>query len=66
MQAAGLSARAAYQRLRRKAETLVEEMEEVTSPHGVVIADLDDEDSMVVAVERVIEVGTGRRAKTGT
>ena len=63
LQAAGLSARAAHQRLRRKAEALVEEMEEVTSPHGIVVADLDDEDSMVIAVASVIESG---RAKTGT
>ena len=64
LQAAGLSAQAAHQRLRRKAETLVEEMEEVTSPHGIVVAELHEEDSMVIAVERVIE--SGRRAKTGT
>jgi len=63
VQAAGLSAQAAHQRLRRKAESLIEEMEEVTAPHGIPVAGLSADDSMVVAVSRVIET---RRAKTGS
>ncbi len=55
MQVAGLNARSAHVRIQRKAEALLEEMEEVTSPHGIVVAELDEEDSMVIAVERVIE-----------
>lgn len=63
VQSAGLNAIASLQRLRRKAESLSEEMEEVTSPIGIKVADLDDDDSMVIAVERVIDM---RRAKTGS
>lgn len=64
MQSAGLNATASLQRLRRKAEALSEEMEELTSPHGLRVVGLDNDDSMVVAVADVLE--SGRRAKTGT
>lgn len=54
VQSAGLNAIAAHARVRRKAEALTEELEEVTSPHGIPTTDLGEEDSMVIAVERVI------------
>lgn len=58
LQAAGLNAQAAHVRVRRKAEALLEEMEEITSPHNLPrVTDLDDDDSMVIAVERVISTG---------
>lgn len=60
VQAAGLGAKTAYQRLRRKAESLLEEMDEVTAPINIRVSDLDEEDSMVISVERVIHP----RAKT--
>jgi hypothetical protein len=44
----------AHARVRRLAERLVDELDHVTSPHGVPVTDLDPEDSMVVAVEHVI------------
>lgn len=39
------------QRLRRKAEALMEEMDDVTPAHGIVTTNLSDEDSMVIAVD---------------
>lgn len=46
--------RATQERLRAKIDAVSEELEEVTSPHGVPTTDLSDEDSMVIAVDRVI------------
>lgn len=54
LQAAGKRAVNAHASVRRLATRLTKEFETVTPSHGIVIADLDPEDSMVVAVERVI------------
>ncbi len=43
-----------HARVQRFAEHLGEELDQVTSPHGIPTTDLDPEDSMVIAVERVI------------
>jgi len=53
--AAGTRALDAHARVRRFAERLGEELDHVTSPHGIPTTDLDPEDSMVIAVEKVIE-----------
>lgn len=45
----GLDAGAA---IRRAAARVLDEMEEVTSPHGLAITDLDLEDSAVIVVDR--------------
>ena len=60
MQSAGIRALESHVRLRRVAEALSEELDDVTSPHGVPTRDLDNEDSMVIAIERVIASGSGR------
>lgn len=52
--AASKRALEAYARVQRFAEHLGEELEQVTSPHGIPTTQLDPEDSMVIAVERVI------------
>ena len=52
--AAGTQAVESHARVRRSAEHLCEELEHVTSTNGVPTTDLDPEDSMVVAVEKVI------------
>jgi hypothetical protein len=57
MHAAGIRALDAHKRMRTKALSLSEEMDEVTSPHGVPTMDLSDEDSMVIAIERVVANG---------
>lgn len=49
----------AHARLRRVATRLSEELEETTSPHGVPTTELSEEDSMVIAVERVIATAKG-------
>jgi hypothetical protein len=54
LQAAGKRAVAAHTSVKRLATRLKEEFETLTPSNGVVISDLDPEDSMVVAVERVI------------
>lgn len=54
VQAAGARALESYTRLRRVAARLSEELDEVTSPHGIPTTELSEEDSMVIAVERVI------------
>ncbi|MGH7176515.1 MAG: hypothetical protein ACREJC_03955 [Tepidisphaeraceae bacterium] len=59
IQAAGTRAIEAHVRLRRVATRLSEELEETTSPHGIQTANFDDEDSMVIAVERVIASAKG-------
>ena len=58
LQAAGTRAIESQARLRRVAESLGEELEEVTSPHGIPTTDLGEEDSMVVAIDRVIAATT--------
>lgn len=60
VQAAGARALESYTRLRRVASRLSEELDEVTSPHGIPTTDLDEEDSMVIAVERVIATAPAR------
>ena len=54
MQQAGVRAIESAQRLRRKAETLMEEIDEVTPAFGIVTAELSDEDSLVTSVANVI------------
>ena len=56
--AAGTRAFEAHARVRRFAERLCDELDQVTSPHGVPVTDLDPEDSMVIAVEKVIATST--------
>lgn len=43
-----------HKRVQRFAEHLSEELDDVTSPNGIPTTNLDPEDSMVIAVERVI------------
>jgi hypothetical protein len=52
--AASKRALEAHARVRRLAERLGEELEHITSPHGIPTMELDPEDSMVIAVEKVI------------
>ena len=65
VQAAGVRAIDAYTRLQRLAVRLSEELEEVTSPHGIPTTELDDEDSMVIAVERVLASAPARAGSKG-
>lgn len=51
---AGVRATDAYSRIRRFAERVSEEMDEVTAPHGVQVTNLDDEDSLVTTIEKTI------------
>ncbi len=66
LQAAGHNAQAAYQRLRAKIESLSEEMDDITSPHGIKTTEFDDEDSMVIAVQKVMDGKPRIAAGTGT
>lgn len=50
MQSAGVRAMDAHIRVARAAKRLTEEMEEVTANHGIPVTNLDDGDSLVVAV----------------
>lgn len=50
MQSACVRACDAYRTVTRKAERIQEELDEVTSPHGVPTTELHDEDSVVIAV----------------
>ena len=52
--AASKRAREAHTRVKRFAEHLGEELDQLTSPNGIPVMELDPEDSMVVAVEKVI------------
>jgi hypothetical protein len=52
--AAGARALEAHARVQRLAERLAEEIDNVTSPHGIPTTALDQEDSMVIAVEKAI------------
>jgi hypothetical protein len=54
MRSAGVRAIEAHQMVRRKAERLLEEMDEVTPVHGVSITGLSEEDSVVTSVAAVI------------
>jgi hypothetical protein len=45
-----------YAGLRRMAEKVSREIDEVTSPHGIVTTELSEEDSMVHAVASAIAV----------
>lgn len=60
VQVAGTKACEAYDRLRRLADRLSEEMEEVTAPHGVPTQDLDSDDSLVTTIEAVMASGERR------
>lgn len=53
-QAAGIRMRATQERLRAKIEAVAEELDDVTSPHGVPTTDLGEEDSAVIVVAEVI------------
>ena len=44
-----------YGRVTRRANQIVHELNEVTSPHGVPIANLSEEDSMVIATAEAIK-----------
>lgn len=50
LRAAGIRACDSYASIRRRAEKLYDELDEITSPHGVPTTDLGDEDSAVIAV----------------
>lgn len=54
MRAAGARASNAYDRVRQFANRVAEELDEVTSPHGIPITNLDEEDSLVTTVAEVI------------
>ena len=58
LQAAGKRAVAAHNNVKRIANRLCQEFETLTPSSGIVLADLDPEDSMVVAVERLISKTT--------
>ena len=62
--AAGTRALEAYAHVRRSAERLGEELENLTSPSGIPTTDLDPEDSMVIAVEKVIATAPASRKVT--
>lgn len=51
----------AHARVRRFANRLCEELDDVTSPHGIPVTELDPGDSMVVAVEHAIQATTPKR-----
>lgn len=55
MASASVRACESYKSVQRAAERLGDELEDVTSPGGIPITNLDDEDSMVVAVDRVLK-----------
>jgi hypothetical protein len=65
MQAAFTRADESIRRLQRVAIALSEEIDEVTAPHGVPVMDLDPEDSMVIAVERVMDSRPARPKTNG-
>lgn len=50
MQSACVRTCDAYRTVTRKAQRIQEELDEVTSPHGVPTTELHDEDSVVIAV----------------
>lgn len=54
MRAAGARASNAYDRVRQFADRVAEELDEVTSPHGIPVMNLDEEDSLVTTVVEVI------------
>lgn len=54
LQAACKRAVAAHTNVKRMANRLKQEFETLTPSNGIVVTDLDPEDSMVVAVEKVI------------
>ncbi len=51
MRAASVRAFDSYASLQRRANRLLEEMDEVTAPHGVPTTELSEEDSAVTTVE---------------
>lgn len=57
--AAGKRTLEAHARVRRMAEHLSEELDNVTTSHGIPSTELDPEDSMVIAVEKVITTAKG-------
>lgn len=55
VQAAGKRAIESHAKLRRVAESLGDEMDELTAPAtGVPVKELDPDDSMVIAIERAV------------
>lgn len=56
LESAGHRAQDAYRSVRRYAERVTEEMEEVTSPHGIPTANLSEEDSLVTTIAETIAV----------
>lgn len=61
LQACGMRAIEAQERLQRVAQRLTEEIDEVTPVHGVPISGLDDEDSMVTSIEAVMSTSASQR-----
>ena len=51
MQAAAIRALDAHRRARFVAESVSEELDETTAPHGIPVTELHDEDSLVVVVK---------------
>lgn len=54
MQAAGIRAADAHASVKRHAKRLMNELDEVTAPHGVQVVELSEEDSLVTSVSNVI------------
>ncbi len=65
MKAASVRAVDALKSVTRCANKLCEEMDEVTSPHGIPLMDLDEEDSVVIAVKTMIDSRPRLAAKGG-
>ena len=56
MRAAASRACAAYGQIRERAEALSAELDETTAPHGIPVANLDEDDSMVAVVAAGVAV----------
>lgn len=54
MQAAGVRALDAHRRSRLIAESVGEELDETTAPHGVPVTELHDEDSLVIVLDKAL------------
>lgn len=54
LRAAAIRASGGALEVKRIADKLAEELEEVTAPHGIPVVELSDEDSMVKAVAELI------------
>jgi hypothetical protein len=60
MRSAGKRACNAWAECRSVAEQLSEELDDATAPHGIPVTDLDEADSMVVAVKTAVAVNDKR------